>query len=135
MLYSLPGHSNPSPIWTWDTTKRALGSGYRSGDACATWGGSSGDAIVSGFRLSLQQAADAKREAVGFTDSIFAGDIGKFPDNNVAESLDRIPGVTILRDINGAGVTVAIRGLGTSFTRVCSTIRRSWSARPAVPVP
>ena len=76
------------------------------------------EVVVSGFRLSLQQSTDAKREAVGFTDSIFAEDMGKFPDNNIAESLNRIPGITIVRDINGAGVNVAIRGLGTSFTRV-----------------
>ncbi|MEO6103641.1 MAG: TonB-dependent receptor, partial [Pseudoxanthomonas sp.] len=48
---------------------------------------------VTGFRRSLQFSTDAKRDAVGFTDSIFAEDIGKFPDLNIAESLTRIPGI------------------------------------------
>ncbi|MGN6376656.1 MAG: TonB-dependent receptor, partial [Sphingomonas sp.] len=55
---------------------------------------------------------------IGFSDSIFAEDIGKFPDTNIAESFNRIPGVTISRDITGNGVNVAIRGLGSNFTEV-----------------
>ncbi|MBB4098673.1 TonB-dependent receptor [Sphingomonas kyeonggiensis] len=79
----------------------------------------SGDEIiVSGYRKSLQSSTNAKREATGFTDSIFAQDIGKFPDTNIAESFNRIPGVTISRDITGEGLQVTIRGLGTNFTRV-----------------
>ena len=74
--------------------------------------------IVSGYRKSLQSSTNAKREATGFTDSIFAQDIGKFPDTNIAESFNRIPGVTISRDITGEGLQVTIRGLGTNFTRV-----------------
>ena len=63
-------------------------------------------------------STDAKRESVGFTDSIFAEDIGKFPDTNLAESFNRIPGITITREISGEGLNIAIRGLGTNFTRV-----------------
>jgi len=74
--------------------------------------------IVSGYRASLESSANAKRDSVGFTDTIFAEDIGKFPDTNSAESLNRIPGVTITREISGDGLNVAIRGLGTNFTRV-----------------
>ena len=74
--------------------------------------------IVSGYRKSLQSSTNAKRDATGFTDSIFAQDIGKFPDTNIAESFNRIPGVTISRDITGEGLQVTIRGLGTNFTRV-----------------
>jgi TonB-dependent receptor len=44
--------------------------------------------------------------------------MGKFPDTNLAESFNRIPGVTIAREIDGEGTTIAIRGLGSSFTRV-----------------
>ncbi|MBC9033424.1 TonB-dependent receptor [Sphingomonas sp. JC676] len=76
------------------------------------------DIVVSGYRASLQSSTNAKREATGFTDSIFAEDIGKFPDTNIAESFNRIPGVTISRDITGEGLQVTIRGLGTNFTRV-----------------
>ncbi|HEY6816826.1 MAG TPA: TonB-dependent receptor [Croceibacterium sp.] len=74
--------------------------------------------IVTGYRASLESSANAKRDSVGFTDTIFAEDIGKFPDTNIAESLNRIPGVTITREISGDGLNVAIRGLGTNFTRV-----------------
>ncbi|MET0310005.1 MAG: TonB-dependent receptor [Sphingomonas sp.] len=74
--------------------------------------------VVVGYRGSLAQAALAKREAVGLTDSIFAEDIGKFPDTNIAESFNRIPGITITRDINGQGTNVAIRGLSSNFTQV-----------------
>lgn len=76
------------------------------------------DIVVTGFRASLEQQADAKRNSIGFTDTIFAEDIGKFPDTNIAESLNRIPGVTISREVTGEGSNIAIRGLGTNFTRV-----------------
>jgi TonB-dependent receptor len=77
-----------------------------------------GEVVVTGFRASLQSSTDAKRESVGFTDAIFAEDIGKFPDTNLAESFNRIPGITITREISGEGLNIAIRGLGTNFTRV-----------------
>jgi TonB-dependent receptor len=74
--------------------------------------------LVTGYRASLESSANAKRDSVGFVDTIFAEDIGKFPDTNIAESLNRVPGVTITREITGDGINVAIRGLGTNFTRV-----------------
>lgn len=74
--------------------------------------------VVKGYRGSLQSSASAKKRAVGFTDSVFAEDMGKFPDNNLAESFNRIPGVVIQREITGEGTSVAVRGLGPSFTRV-----------------
>lgn len=77
-----------------------------------------GEVIVTGYRRSLAQSTNAKRNETGFTDSIFAEDIGKFPDVNLAESFNRIPGITISRDIDGEGTTVAIRGLSANFTNV-----------------
>src|SRR5512138_686912 len=74
--------------------------------------------VVTGFRQSLENSTEAKRDAVGFVDTVFAEDIGKFPDTNIAESFNRIPGITITRDITGEGLNIAIRGLGTNFTRV-----------------
>lgn len=74
--------------------------------------------VVTGYRASLESSANAKRDSIGFVDTIFAEDIGKFPDTNIAESLNRVPGVTITREISGDGLNVAIRGLGTNFTRV-----------------
>ncbi len=80
--------------------------------------GAEQDIVVTGYRSSLAKAVNAKRDATGFTDSIFAEDIGKFPDTNIAESFNRIPGITITRDVTGEGVNVAIRGLGSNFTNV-----------------
>ena len=76
------------------------------------------EVVVTGFRRSLADSTAAKRNAVGFVDAVFAEDIGKFPDTNIAESFNRIPGVTINREITGEGLNVAIRGLNTNFTRV-----------------
>eukprot|EP01037_Dinobryon_pediforme_P041473 gene41473-51265_t len=76
------------------------------------------DIVVTGYRNSLALSTNAKRASTGFTDSIFAEDIGKFPDTNIAESFNRISGITITRDITGEGTNVAIRGLGSNFTNV-----------------
>lgn len=72
---------------------------------------------VVGFRQSLQRAIDIKRDTVGQVDAIVAEDIGKFPDLNLAESLQRIPGVSITRDA-GEGRNISVRGLDSQFTRV-----------------
>ncbi len=74
--------------------------------------------IVTGYRKSLQESTEAKRNSNNFSDSIFAEDIGKFPDTNIAESFNRIPGITITREITGEGLNIAIRGLGTNFTKI-----------------
>ena len=76
------------------------------------------EVIVTGYRRSLTESTEAKRDAIGFIDQVNAEDIGKFPDTNIAESFNRIPGITILRDITGEGVDIVIRGLGTNFTKV-----------------
>ena len=74
--------------------------------------------VVTGIRASLENSANAKRNSVGFIDSISSEDMGKFPDSNIAESISRIPGVTLTREITGEGLQIQIRGLGTNFTRV-----------------
>lgn len=73
---------------------------------------------VTGYRGSLESSAKDKKESVGFQDTISAEDFGKFPDKNIAESLSRIPGIQIARDVTGEGMNVQIRGLGSSFTKV-----------------
>ena len=73
--------------------------------------------IVTGFRASLESALNKKREDNGIVDVIKAEDIGKFPDTNLAESLQRIPGVVIDRDA-GEGRNITVRGLGLDFTRI-----------------
>jgi len=73
--------------------------------------------VVSGFRSSLEQSLDMKRQALDSSDSIMAEDIAKFPDLNVSESLQRIPGITLARD-QGEGRQISVRGLNSTFTRV-----------------
>lgn len=73
--------------------------------------------VVTGFRQSLGAAINLKRESVGSVDAIVAEDIAKFPDQNLAESLQRIPGISIQRD-GGEGRAITVRGLGSQFTRV-----------------
>ncbi|MDO3386224.1 TonB-dependent receptor [Gilvimarinus sp. SDUM040013] len=75
------------------------------------------EVVVTGFRQSLATSLNTKREAAGAVDAIYAEDIADFPDQNLAESLQRIPGVAITRDA-GEGRQVSVRGLGPQFTRV-----------------
>lgn len=75
------------------------------------------EVVVTGFRRSLDQALNAKRQSVSAVDVIVAEDIAKFPDQNLAESLQRIPGISIVRD-GGEGRAITVRGLGSQFTRV-----------------
>jgi TonB-dependent receptor len=75
------------------------------------------DIIVTGIRASLRQSMDIKRDAIGVVDAISAVDIGKFPDTNLAESLQRITGVSIDRSI-GEGSRVTVRGFGPEFNLV-----------------
>jgi TonB-dependent receptor len=77
-----------------------------------------GEVVVTGFRASLASATNAKRAATNVTDSVFAEDIGKFADLNIAEALNRIPGVQLNREVNGDGLSVSIRGLNTNFTKI-----------------
>ncbi len=76
-----------------------------------------GEIVVTGFRASLDKALDQKRDSIGAVDVIVAEDIAKFPDQNLAESLQRIPGISIQRDA-GEGRAITVRGLGAQFTRV-----------------
>ncbi len=73
--------------------------------------------IVSGIRASLRDSMEIKRQAQGVVDAISAEDIGKFPDTNLAESLQRITGVSIDRS-SGEGSTVTVRGFGPEFNLV-----------------
>lgn len=80
-------------------------------------GAEGNEIIVTGIRASLQQSMNIKREGQGVIDAISAEDIGKFPDTNLAESLQRITGVSIDRN-SGEGSTVTVRGFGPDFNLV-----------------
>ena len=72
------------------------------------------EVVVTGIRGSLSRARDIKRDAIGIVDAISAEDLGKFPDQNVAESLQRVTGVAIDRS-GGEGREITVRGLGPQF--------------------
>ncbi|HEU5134953.1 MAG TPA: TonB-dependent receptor [Steroidobacteraceae bacterium] len=75
------------------------------------------EVVVTGLRGSLKASMEIKRDASGVVDAISAEDIGKFPDSNLAESLQRITGVSIDR-VNGEGSAVTVRGFGPTFNLV-----------------
>ena len=75
------------------------------------------EVVVTGYRQSLSVALDSKRASTESIDAIVAEDIADFPDLNLAESIQRVPGVSIARD-GGEGRQVSVRGLGPQFTRV-----------------
>ena len=74
------------------------------------------EVVVTGVRASLRESIDTKRNATAFVDAITAEDVGKFPDKNLAESLQRVPGVVINREF-GEGERVNLRGTAANLTR------------------
>ena len=76
-----------------------------------------GDIVVTGFRQSLADALNAKRDGSGVSDGISAEDIGKSTDQNIAEAMQRVAGVSIERT-DGEGTTVTIRGAGPALNNV-----------------
>lgn len=80
-------------------------------------GGEVQTVVVTGFRSSLEKALDLKRAAIGQRDSIVAEDIGKFPEQNIADALVRLPGVEVVKDGNSnEGQRIQLRGLGSEYT-------------------
>lgn len=88
-----------------------------TGDLTDAPAAQSDEIIVTGFRESLASAINIKRNSTSAIDAIKAEDIAEFPDLNLAESLQRIPGVAISR-VNGEGRNISVRGLGPEYTRV-----------------
>lgn len=90
--------------------------------------------VVTGIRGSLKASMDLKRSSDGVVDAITAEDIGDFPDTNLAESLQRITGVSIDRT-RGEGSRVTVRGFGPNFNLVTLNGRQmpTSSAEPGVP--
>ncbi len=96
----------------------AVANGQQAGSESAPEGAEAiEEVVVTGFRASLDKAIEAKKSQVGAIDMIAAEDIADFPDLNLAESLQRVPGVAIARDA-GEGRNISVRGLGPQFTRV-----------------
>lgn len=101
-------------------------------DASGDAGGQEDAIIVSGIRASLEQAANIKREAEQVMDVITAEDVGKLPDENVAEALQRVTGVQISR-VFGEGQSVSVRGLQQVRVEVDGRTLLGWSARLSPP--
>uniref|UniRef100_UPI003562FB9E TonB-dependent receptor n=1 Tax=Pseudoalteromonas sp. TaxID=53249 RepID=UPI003562FB9E len=94
----------------------AIGSAYAAPQLAETKNKADIEVIeVRGMRASMAENLDIKRLSSSVVDAITAEDIGKFPDKNVADSLQRVPGVMIARD-GGEGAAVSIRGLSSALT-------------------
>ncbi|MEO6078939.1 MAG: TonB-dependent receptor [Steroidobacteraceae bacterium] len=83
--------------------------------------------VVTGYRASLQSAVATKRREDNIVDVIKADDLASFPDANLAESIQRIPGVSVTRDA-GEGRTITVRGLGGDFVRTTLNGIEAYSA-------
>ncbi|SDQ32363.1 TonB-dependent receptor [Pseudoxanthomonas sp. CF125] len=73
------------------------------------------EVVVTGYRYSIEKSLDQKRNANAVVEVITAEDVGKFPDKNVADALQRVPGVIVTRD-GGEGKNVSVRGLSSELT-------------------
>jgi iron complex outermembrane receptor protein len=94
---------------------------YAADDVPAPAGSSSNneplqEVVVTGIRASLQKSLDIKEQSVGVVDAISAEDIGQFPDANLAEAVQRIPGISISRGASSMGGTPTSTGEGTEIT-------------------
>src|SRR5690554_3357683 len=76
------------------------------------------EVVVTGIRAGLNKAIDIKRDSMQMMDAIIAEDIGKLPDSNVVESLQRVPGIQVIDRADGEVNTVTIRGLTDVSTTV-----------------
>jgi len=85
------------------------------------------EVVVTGIRRSLDDAAEIKRGSDSIVDAITAEDIGLFSDNNIAEALQRVPGVQVERS-EGEGFRISIRGLGPRFVRTTLNGRTALSS-------
>ncbi|MFC5438630.1 TonB-dependent receptor [Rhodanobacter ginsenosidimutans] len=104
---TVPGNTNGAP----DSQTQPESTAASGDDAVAL-----GAITVTGVQASLARSADLKRYASTVQDSISALELGKFPDNNVADSLSHITGVAITRTAGGEGQRVSVRGLGPEYT-------------------
>ncbi len=100
------------------TTDTAASNAAAQDATSAEGGASENEIVVTGFRGSLNSALALKKREVAVVDSILAEDVGKFPDANLAESMQRIPGVALQRGDGGEGRRITVRGLPPLFTRV-----------------
>jgi len=112
----------PATAWSQEAAPPAPATGGPQVQQDTAPSGTPQDAIdlqtvqVTGVRAALTRSNDLKRDASTVQDSITALELGKFPDNNVADSLSHITGVSISRTAGGEGQKVSVRGLGPEYT-------------------
>ncbi|MBS0380400.1 MAG: TonB-dependent receptor [Proteobacteria bacterium] len=76
------------------------------------------EVVVTGIRANLEKALESKKNATVVMDSIDSTELGRFPDADVADSLEHLPGITITRTTGGEGAAISIRGLGKGYNIV-----------------
>jgi iron complex outermembrane recepter protein len=74
--------------------------------------------VVTGLRASLEKSLEIKKNATVVLDSINSEELGRFPDADVADSLNHLPGITISRTTGGEGQKVSVRGFGPQYNIV-----------------
>jgi iron complex outermembrane receptor protein len=114
---SRPSLSLVFPMASIGLTQGALAQQAQAAALTEAAGGGLEEVVVTGLRGSLQRSMEIKRSSIGAVDVIATEDLGKLPDQNVAESLQRINGVTIERN-RGDGRFISVRGLGPQFNVV-----------------
>ncbi len=102
----------------WASTLALMAGAAQAQQAAASETNQLETVVITGIRKSLESTLNLKRQATGFVDGIVAEDIGKFPDTNLAESMQRIAGVSIDRNMSGEGSQVTVRGVGPQFNMV-----------------
>ncbi len=102
-----------------------FGSPYVSAQGTGSGANDMDEVVVIGIRQSMQRNMDIKRASSGVVDAITAEDIGKFPDSNIAASLQRVPGVSIQRSgARGEPTGITVRGFGGDFNETLFDGRR-----------
>jgi len=96
----------------------AAADGPASGPSSTAEGSQLETIVVTGLRASLEKSLDVKKNSAVVLDSINAEELGRFPDSDVADSLQHLPGITISRTTGGEGQKVSIRGFGPQYNIV-----------------
>jgi iron complex outermembrane receptor protein len=109
---TVPAQPDPQTV-----TAPAGTPGEQASDIAGTLDDGGNDVVVTGIRASLAKSLQAKRSADSIVDVITTEDVGKFPDQNIAEALQRVPGVSIDRQA-GEGRFASVNGLGPDFVSV-----------------
>lgn len=102
------------PAWAQETPASTPPSGPGTADDA---GKAQADIVVTGFRQSYADALRTKRDSAQVTDSISSDGLGRFPDLNVGEAIQRLPGVQINREADSRNATISLRGLPGTFAR------------------